>query len=157
MLLPVQVRTLIRRHRRILAACCAGLAAMLTLAVIRAPQASTGQAAGAPPALGAGEVAVPVSLASGAHAGVLTSGDVIDLVAVPRAEDHVARVVAREATVLSIATAGFGSADGSVVVIAVPRAEALAIADAMTGFAFTAWVTSAIPAGAMPTRTTQGE
>ena len=143
MLSPVQVRTFIRRHRRILAAACAGLASVLALAVIRTPQAPSGTATA--PTLDAGEVAVPVSLASAAHAGALHTGDVIDLVAVPRAEDQRARVVAREATVLSISSGGFGSADGSVVVIAVPRSDALAIADAMTAAVFTAWVTSAIP------------
>lgn len=145
MLQPVQVRTLIRRHRRLLAAACAGLAALLALAVIRAPQAPGDSAAAAEPTLAAGEVAVPVSLASAAHTGALHAGDVIDLVAVPRAEDQRAQVVAREATVLSISQGGFGSADGSVVVIAVPRAEALAIADALSASTFTAWVTSAIP------------
>ena len=149
-----QVRILIRRHRRIIAACCAGLAALLAMSALRSPQAPVGAAAGSPGEAGpgAGEVAVPVSLASAAHAGALHAGDAIDLVAVPRADDRTARVIARDATVLSIASGGFGAQDGSVVVIAVPRADALAIADAMTAFTFTAWVT-----GAMPSRPAQAE
>lgn len=145
-----QVRTLIRRHRRMLAACCAGLAALLTVSVIRSAQipADAAAVADGEPALGAGEVAVPVSLASAAHAGALHAGARIDLVAVPRSDDGVTRVVARDATVLSIASGGFGAQDGSFVVIAVPRADALAIADAMSAATFTAWITSAMPATA---------
>ena len=97
------------------------------------------------PTLDAGEVAVPVALATDAHAGALHTGAVIDLIAVPRTEDHRAQVVARDATVLSIASGGFGAQDASVVVIAVPRADALAIADAMSAATFTAWITSTIP------------
>lgn len=145
-----QLRILIRRHRRILAACCAGLAALLAVSVIRSPQAPAGAVADGEPTLQPGQVGVPIALASAAHAGALHAGDVIDLIAVPRAEDSSARVVAHAATVLSIATGGFGAADGSVVVIAVPRSDALAIANALSASTFTAWVTSAIPATASP-------
>ena len=141
------LRILIRRHRRIVAACCAGLAALLALSVLRSTTAPMSATAGSPgeAGLGSGEVAVPVSLVSAAHARALHAGDAIDLVAVPRTDDRTARVVARDATVLSVASGGFGAPDGSVVVIAVPRSDALAIADAMTAFTFTAWVTSAMP------------
>ena len=144
-----QVRALIRRHRRILAACCAGLAALLTVSAIRSPQTPPGAPTGpaGEPTLQAGEVAVPVTLASTALAAALDAGDVIDLVAVPRADDGATRIVAREATVLSVAEGGFGAPDASVIVIAVPRADALAIAGAMTNAAFTPWVTTAIPTG----------
>lgn len=86
---------------------------------------------------------MPVTLASGAIADALFAGDVIDLVAVPRSEGQ-AQVVASEAEVLSVASdAGFGASSAPVVVVAVPRSTALAIADASAGHTFTAWVTSA--------------
>jgi len=144
-----QVRAAVRRHRRLLAAGCTGLAVLLALTLLRAPgqaDASVGSPAAAP-----GEVAMPVALTSAAHARTLHVGDVIDLVAVPRSGGGLtavtgsAHVIAHEATVLSVPAGGFGAADGGVIVIAASRAEALAVADASMRFDFSAWITRAMP------------
>ena len=78
----VAVRRLLRRHRRPLAAALAGLGALLALTALRGAPTD----AGAAPTLDgrsgidAGEVTVPVVLASSAFASVLDVGDVVDLV-----------------------------------------------------------------------------
>ena len=104
--------------------------------------------AGLAKTFGLGEVAVPVALASGAHARILSAGDVVDLVAVPRTGDRSAQIAVRDATVLSVAEGGFGVDDGAVIVLAVPRSTALRIADAGIDADFTAWLTGAMPRAA---------
>lgn len=135
------VGTFIRRRRRILAALCAGLAAVIALGAVRAPAPTTTTPSA--PVLAAGEVAVPVQLMSAAIAETLRSGNVIDLVAVPRTGEQPAEVVATDVTVMSVASnSGFGTTAAPVVVVAVPRPTALAIADVTASHAFTAWVTA---------------
>lgn len=83
----------LRRHRRPLAAATAGLGVLLALTTLRGASAP---AASSPspndgPGLRAGEVIVPVLLTSGAIAGVLLEGDIVDIVGFP---DGQATVVA---------------------------------------------------------------
>lgn len=150
-LLNTPLADAIRRRRRIVAAVCAGAAALLALTVIRTPAPSIAEPQA--PTLAADEVAVPITMMSGAVAEALTQGDHIDVVAIPRTGDGAARLIAREATVMSVAAnGGFGATATPVVVVAVSRPIALSLADAMSAHTFTAWVTGTIPAQPDPAR-----
>ena len=134
--------SLIRRYRRPLAACCAGLAVLLTISALKAPppaDAAMGTDLAPVPAIG--EVAAPVTLASPAIASSLEVGDIIDLVAVPTSGAGRAAVVARGARVLDLGdSAGFGASASALVVVSVPELDALAIADATVDSELTALI-----------------
>lgn len=121
----------VRRHRRPVAAVAAGLGVLLAVGAMRTdPAPPPGQpAAGTAAELRAGEVAIPAVLSSGAVAGLLAVGDVIDVVG----GAPIAAVVARSARVLGIPNAGspLGGAASAVVVLAVRESEALQVGQAM--------------------------
>ena len=84
------------------------------------------------PDAGQGRVAAPVRLADAGIAGLLAPGDVVDVLASsPRGD---ARVVCRGARVITrpLPPAAFGTQTGSLVVLAVTRAEAVALAGVAT-------------------------
>ena len=127
------ITTLVRRRRRPLAAVSAGLAVLFALGALAGPPADPTS----PAPLGPGLVAMPLALA-GVNA-VVRPGDIIDIVAVP--DDATgARIIAREASVLSASASGFGSSSTTAVVIAVGEPDALALADAASTSTLTALI-----------------
>lgn len=132
------LRPHVQRYRRQLAAVCAGLAVLISLSVLRAPASPS---TAATPTLTEGEVATPVTLTSSAIAASFTRGDVIDLVGVPKVGAGSARVIARDARVLTAGGAGgFAASSSAIIVIATSETHALAIADASTAYDFIAWI-----------------
>ena len=128
------LRRRIRRHRRPLAAALAAAGTLAALTALRAPMpvdssaGSGAPVAADPTSLRQGEASVPVLLASGAMAGVLRPGDIVDLVAAaPSGEPQ---VVAAGARVLDRPTGGSGLApsSGGLVIVAVDADEAVDIA-----------------------------
>ena len=132
----------IRRYRRPLAAVCAGLAVLLTISALKAPQpAASAMGMDLAPRPAIGEIAAPITLASAAIASSLEVGDIIDLVAIPTTGTGLAKVVARRARVLDIGdSSGFGASESALIVVAVPELDALAIADATVDSELTALI-----------------
>jgi hypothetical protein len=133
----VTVRRLIRRHRRPLAAALAGLGAVLLLISVRATPTGASSVP-TPPGrsdVDAGEVAVPVVLASSALASVLDVGDVIDLVAVSADDPASARLLAPRARVVELPSGGsaLSASSSAVIIVAVDESEALALSAESTG------------------------
>ena len=127
-----QLRRLVDRYRRPLAACLAGLAAAVTLLTLRTEPAVEMADAPASTLVRPGDVRVPVALDSGAIAAVLSVGDVIDLVAV--ADDGRPTVVAPGARVVQLAAGGTALAAASaVILVAVAEADALPLSAAAAG------------------------
>lgn len=117
-----QVRRVVRRHRRPIAAACAFLA-VLTFGMALVPPSEPA----VPDALRlpAGHVEMPVVLMSAALASTLHAGDVVDVVA----QEVVPRVVAPAAIVVTPAAASSGFASGgAVVVLGLSRSAGLAVA-----------------------------
>ena len=77
--------------------------------------------------MAAGQVAVPIALASTAIARTLTVGDVIDVVGITGDEEATATVVAPAARVVEIPESGssFSASTAAVVVVAVEESDAL--------------------------------
>ena len=125
----------IRRYRRPLAAVCAGLAVLLTISALKAPQpVASAMGIDLAPRPAIGEIAAPITLASAAIASSLEVGDIIDLVAIPTTG-------ARRARVLDIGdSSGFGASATALIVVAVPELDALAIADATVDSELTALI-----------------
>lgn len=128
-----QIQVFIARHRRILAAVCAGLASLLILSVVVDSAEPVGVAAlDARPAqqLARGEVAVPILLADPKLAAGVDPGDVVDLVEL--SEISPAAVIAEHARVLSKGSGGsaFSASEAQLLVVAVQRADALPVAAA---------------------------
>ena len=132
----------IRRYRRPLAAVCAGLAVLLTISALNAPQpAASAMGMDLAPRPAIGEIAAPITLASAAIASSLEVGDIIDLVAIPTTGTGRAQVVARRARVLNVGdSGGFGASESALVVVAVPELDALAMADATVDSELTALI-----------------
>lgn len=126
----------VRDYRRPLAAGCAALAVLaLGTAALSPPTPPTDP--NALPAISSGDVAMPITLTS-ANA-VVRAGDVIDLVAMT--DGSRSRVVASQARVVQAPNGnGFGGASGRVVVVAIPQATALEIADALSTSTLTALI-----------------
>ncbi len=127
------VRVFIARHRRILAAVCAGLAALLVLSiVVDSTHPAEVAAIDARPSqqLSSGEVAVPILLADAKLAAGVDPGDVVDLVAL--SETSPAAVIAEHARVLTKGASGsaFTASEAQMLVVAVARDDALAVASA---------------------------
>lgn len=120
---------MLRRHRRLLAAVLTALSVLFIIAALRPPPP-------APPVPPdprlppPGQVALPVELASPSAASLLQVGDRVDVVSV-RESDQVARILARDVTVLLPAAGGgfVGSTSGSVL-LAMTEAAALQVAQA---------------------------
>ncbi len=128
--------TLVRRHRRALAAACAGLATLLALGSVTAAAQPSVASSGAP-TLAPDERRMPIGL-SAVNQG-LSAGSVIDVVALA-SDVAPARIVARSVRVLESRPAGALASAGAVVVIAVTEPQALAIADAASGGTLTALI-----------------
>lgn len=133
------IQQLLQRHRRIVAACLAGLATLLALSVIRAPQQApltTSPVAGST-GPGGGEVAVPLVLKDQAVASIASPGDLIDVIAVPRSTigstEGSTHIVAHRARVIEGAEPGTGFMPlaSGLLVVAVDEATALALAEAV--------------------------
>lgn len=130
----------IQRHRRVLAAALAGLATLMALSVIRAPQDSPTSSVtilgNAQP--GPGEVAVPVMLKDQAIASIAAPGDLVDILAVAKAgvgsevTQPATQIVARRARVIETShpDAGFMPLASGLLVVAVDEATALDLASA---------------------------
>ena len=126
-------RLFIARHRRVLAAICAGLAALLILSVfVDSAEPAAVSAIDARPSqqLGAGEVAVPILLADAKLAAGVDPGDHVDLVQL--SEMSPATVIAEGARVLSKGSNGsaFSAGEAQMLVVAVSRTQALPVAAA---------------------------
>lgn len=120
---------IVRRHRRALAAVCAGAAVLVVLTSMTAPPADPRVNT---PLLRADQVAMPVALATAGQP--ITVGTLLDIVAVP--EDGVRPwIVSRGNTVLAASTL---MSSGSSVLLAVTEPEALQIADAASRGTLTA-------------------
>ncbi|MFM7145236.1 MAG: hypothetical protein ACKOW5_02765 [Actinomycetales bacterium] len=120
---------ILRRHRRVIAAAATGLGVLFVIAALR-PAPPAPPLPPDPRLPPAGQVALPVELASASAATMLQVGDRVDVVSV-READQPARILARDVTVLLPAsTAGFvGSASGSVL-LAMSESAALQVAQA---------------------------
>ena len=125
----VGARRLVRRHRRPLAAVLAGLGALLMLTALRGAPADAGPSPilTGRSGIGAGEVAVPVVLASSALASVLEVGDVVDLVAASGDDPDSARLLAPGARAIELPSGGsaLSASASAVIVVAVRAADAL--------------------------------
>ncbi len=77
----------------------------------------------------AGEVIVPVLLTSGAIAGVLSEGDIVDIVGFPEGQ---ATVVAPRVRIIGLPATGtsFSATSSAVVLVAAPSSQALALSAA---------------------------
>jgi len=127
------IRVFIARHRRILAAVCAGLATLLVLSiVVDSTHPAEVAAVDARPTqqLSSGEVAIPILLADAKLAAGVDPGDVVDLVEL--SETSPATVVAEHARVLSKGANGstFSASEAQMLVVAVAKADALSVASA---------------------------
>jgi hypothetical protein len=135
-----QLQRLLQRHRRVLAAALAGLATLMALSVIRAPQDSPTSSVtilgNAQP--GPGEVAVPVMLKDQAIASIAEPGDLVDILAVAKAgvgsevTQPATQIVARRARVIETSQpdSGFMPLASGLLVVAVDEATALDLASA---------------------------
>lgn len=134
------IRVFIARHRRILAAACAGLATLLILSiVVDTAEPSRVAAVNARPVqqLTSGEVAVPILLADAKLAAGVDPGDFVDLVQL--SDLAPAAVIAEHARVLSKGSNGstFSVSEAQMLVVAVSKADALAVAAAGAAAAIT--------------------
>lgn len=132
-------RRRIRSRRRPIAATLAALGVIVALTTLRpAAQDAGAETAGFPlgrSAVGDGEVAVPVLLASSAIAATLAVGDTIDIVGITGQETATARIVAPGARVLDLPASGsaLSGSSAAVVLVAVDEEEALPLAAASAG------------------------
>lgn len=127
------IRVFIARHRRILAALCAGLATLLILSIVvdTAEPAEVAAVSARPvQQLTAGEVAVPILLADAKLAAGVDAGDRVDLIQLSDLAPAV--VIAEHARVLSKGSNGstFSASEAQMLVVAVAKADALAVAAA---------------------------
>jgi hypothetical protein len=131
-LLPA-LRVAIARHRRILAAACAGIAVLLILGImadaLRPPEVLV-DSGPVSLRLRTDESAVPVLLADKQLAAAVAPGDLIDLVQIGAGAD--AHPVTSRSRVLDTGSAqsGFASERSALLVVAVPTAQAARIAAA---------------------------
>ncbi|MDO9485847.1 MAG: hypothetical protein Q7K25_07275 [Actinomycetota bacterium] len=128
-----QIRVLIARHRRILAAVCAGIATLLILSLVVESADTTALApTDARPSrqLKTGEVAVPILLADAKLAAGVDPGDLVDLVEL--SELSPASVIAEKARILSKGSHGssFSASEAQLLVVAVQESDALLVAAA---------------------------
>lgn len=127
------LRVAVARHRRLLAAACAGLAVLLVVGIL-ADAAGSPAPTLAPNSVAHGlrsdESAVPVLLADRQLAAAASPGDVVDLVQVGAGEAM--PPVASRSRVLDIGSSqtGFASERSAMLVVAVPTAQAARIAAA---------------------------
>lgn len=136
------LQRLVQRHRRVLAAVLAGIATLLALSVIRAPQdqVATASATSTATRPGVGEVAVPILLKDPAIASIAEVGDEVDILAVAKGNGTQAgileppRIVARRARVVEGTTTdpGFMPLASGLLVVAVDESTALDLASAAT-------------------------
>ena len=129
--LASQLRIITARYRRILAACCAGLATLLTLTLFLG---STDQVKtyGAPESilvtLKSNEVAVPILLINEQLAQAVEPGAYVQLIAISEGEQP--NVIANRARVVSKGNTGgtFSQSNASLIVVAVPIQESVRVA-----------------------------
>ncbi len=134
-------------RRRVLAAVLAAAGVLIGFASLTpSPQAPAPAPAGSPAAallrsLAVGQVAAPVRLVDPGVAPLLHAGAIVDVLATPEspagaadAGPSSARVVARSVRVLAVTPAGTADSSlGTLVVLAVSRADAQALAGAEAG------------------------
>lgn len=138
-------------RRRLLAAVLAGAAVLIGLSSLHRPDRSgaTRSGTGTPASpseallrvLGPGQVAAPIRLVDPGLAPLLHPGAAVDVLAAPGSPDgsvdaaqSLARVVARDVRVLAVtAPSASDSSVGTLVVLAVSRADAQALAGAESG------------------------
>lgn len=132
------LQRLVHRRRRLIAACLAGLATLLALSAIRAPQQAAIEASLVPSTTPAfGEVAVPITLKDASATSIAAIGDRVDVIAVAKPSagqptDAQAQVIARHARVIGIGSGSstFLPSAGGMLVVAVDEPTALALAGA---------------------------
>lgn len=127
------LKVAIARHRRILAAVCAGLATLLALSLfLDARTAPAVDIASLAPAqqVSASQVAVPILLADAQLAAGVSPGDTVDLVQL--SDGAPAAVIAEHARVLTKGTGGspFSAGSSAMLVVAVDKVDALPVASA---------------------------
>lgn len=114
------------RYRRPVAAALAGVAVLTGLSALRAdPPASPVPTLSPGPVSRPGDVTLAVPLAFGA--GALSPGDLVDLVST--AGSPAAEIIATDVLVADLAS-GSAYASASVILVAVPRSDALTVAAA---------------------------
>ena len=131
--LASQLRITIARYRRILAACCAGLASLLTLTLFLG---TTDQVAsmGAPQSilqtLKTDEVAVPILLINEQLAQAVEPGSYVQLIEI--IDGEAPNVIANRARVVSKGNTGgtFSQSSAALIVVAVPIQESVRVAAA---------------------------
>ena len=137
MQLPTEVlgplKVAIARHRRILAAVCAGLATLLTLSLFLDTRAAPAvDLASRAPAqqVTATQVAVPILLADAQLAAGVSPGDFVDLVRL--SDSSPAVVIAEHARVLTKGSSGspFSAGSSAMLVVAVETGDAPPVASA---------------------------
>ena len=112
---PAGLPRFIRRYRRQVAAACAALCVLLVISALRPPAPDT-VATSTAPSMQADEIGIPIALANPALAQTLRTGDVLDILTQFGSDTS---VIAERARVMS-------TAEGGVLLIAVPSSEASA-------------------------------
>jgi len=128
-----QLRTSVARHRRVLAAGCAGLATLLTLTLFLETNdqvTSNGAPESVIAALKSDEVAVPILLINEQLAEAVQPGTYVQLIDI--SQDAQPNVIANRARVVSKGNAGgaFNKGSASLIVVAVPIQESVRVAAA---------------------------
>jgi hypothetical protein len=131
--LASQLRITIARYRRIWAACCAGLATLLTLTIFLGTNdevTATGAPASILAALKANEVAVPILLINEKLAQAVEPGTYVQLIEIIEGEQP--NVIANRARVVSKGSAGgtFSQGSASLIVVAVLTEDSVHVAAA---------------------------
>jgi hypothetical protein len=127
------IRILTAQHRRLFAAGCAGLAALLFLSTFQGAS-NAPVLPGTPEAivtsLSSGEVAVPILLADKQLAGAVQLGNTVQLIQLFEGSEP--EVLSERARVMSKGNASnaFSSGDAALIVVAVPLAESVQVAAA---------------------------
>ena len=131
--LASQLRITIARYRRILAACCAGLASLFTLTLFLGTTdqvASMGASQSILQTLKTNEVAVPILLINEQLAQAVEPGSYVQLIEI--IDGEVPNVIANRARVVSKGNTGgtFSQSSASLIVVAVPIQESVRVAAA---------------------------
>lgn len=140
------LRIAVAQHRRLVAAACTGLAALLFLSTL-ASGTSAPAVAGTPEAIVTSlqptEVAVPILLADKQLAGAVQLGNTVQLIQLFDSGEP--EVIAEHARVMSkgSASGAFSSGDESLIVVAVPSEESVQVAAAGAAASLTLVVTPA--------------
>lgn len=140
------LRIAVAQHRRLVAAACAGLAALLFLSTVTGGSntaAVTGTPESIVTSLTTNEVAVPILLADKQLAGAAQLGNIVRLIQL--FDDREPVVITEHARVMSKGSPSsvLSSGDESLIVVAVPSQDSVQVAAAGASASLTLVVTSA--------------